>query len=154
MRKDGRLKEFSKPIPRLAFLCDTTIQVFGRCSGCSAGSGCHFEGPYTRSCPEASALQQQLELIFQCSTVVVECTFCAIGMTEAESEQQAKSRGHIAWSELRPVVESHPEIEFILVHFSERYSDDEIRLFFQTASSAGGCVANVLLWLDEGLSKA
>lgn len=155
LMKAGRLCNVKTRVPCLAFLCDTTVQVFGRCAACLAGDVCPFVGEDLRTagCPPAEDLQEQVDLIFQCSSIVVECSFVAVGMNEAEAEMQAIRRGHVAWSQLRPIVESHPHIEFILVHFSERYSDEELRVFFATASSSNCSLPNVLLWLDEGLSR-
>merc|ERR1711972_256391 len=155
MAKAGRLREVKTHAPRLAYLCDTTVQVFGPCSACRNGDACYFAAasPYTPSCDLVNELDKQSRLLFECSTIIVECSFVAVGMDEAEEQHQAMSRGHVAWSQLKPIVEAHPDIEFILVHFSERYTDDELRRFFATASSRGGPLANVLLWLDEGLSR-
>lgn len=154
MVKDGLVCEVTHSQPRLAFLCDTTVQVFGPCPRCLAGEPCAFApGRHNVPCPQATELEEQVRLIFQCSTIVVECSFVAVGMGEAEAEAQACARGHVAWSQLRPVVESHPDIQFVLVHFSERYTDGELRIFFATASSTGGSLSNILLWLDEGLTR-
>lgn len=152
MLKAGKLCDVRTSLPRLAYLCDTTVQVFGHCKGCRSGSVCEFAADYTLSCGPLHQLEQQAELIFQCSTIVVECSFLAVGMDEAKAEKEAISRGHVAWTQLRPYVESHPEIEFILVHFSKRYSDEEVRTYFETASNSGSRPPNVLLWLDDGLS--
>ena len=155
LMKKGRLCTEKTRIPRLAFLCDTTIQVFGRCAACLAGHACPFAGEDLRTggCPPVQDMQEQVDLLFQCSSIIVECSFVAVGMDEIEAERQAIRRGHVAWSQLRPIVESHPHIEFILVHFSERYTDEELRVFFSTASSSNGSLPNILLWLDEGLSR-
>jgi len=152
MLRGGLITEARIDLPRLAFLCDTTVQVFGPCSACKAGQPCPIAAnPFGSACPPAVELAQQVSLIFQCSTVVVECSFIACDMHEAEAEKHAVGRGHIAWSQLRPIVESHPEIDFILIHFSERYSDSDLRTFFTSASSSGCREPNVLVWLDEGL---
>jgi len=42
-------------------------------------------------------------------------------------------------------------ITFVLVHFSLRYKDDEIRSYFQSAGSDGTRPKNVVLWLDSGI---
>jgi len=155
MRKSGRLKDNVVQLPRVAFLCDTTVQVFGACHACRAGEACPFgQASYTAPCPRAAEISGQLDLIFQCSTIIVECSFVAVGMDEVKAEAEAMGRGHVAWSQLRPIVESHSDIDFILVHFSERYTDAELRCFFTTASSSGTFPPNVLLWLDEGLTRA
>lgn len=154
MKRAGRVKEQVLRVPRLAFLCDTTVQVFGPCPACVSGQECPFAVGHTVPCMSSAQSENQMELLLQCSTIIVECSFVAIGMDEATAEAHAIARGHVAWSQLRPIVENHSEIEFILVHFSERYTDEELREFFRTASSSGGCLSNVLLWLDEGLSRA
>lgn len=156
MMRQGRLREVTAVAPRLAFLCDTTVQVFGACAACRAGEPCEFvaEGTFTPGCGDPALLEEQAQLLFQCTTIVVECSFLAIGsMDEAAAEAEARARGHVAWTQLRPVVEAHGAVEFVLVHFSKRYTDRQIRAFFATASSSGGPVPNVLLWLDEGLSR-
>lgn len=154
-RRIGEMLKEKTAVPRFAFLCDTTVQVFGPCSACQAGGACIFAAasPHTAPCGEVAELEGQACRIFECSTVVVECSFVAVGMDEAQAEAEAMARGHVAWPHLRPIVEAHPEIEFILVHFSERYTDQELRDHFACASSQGGPLFNVLLWLDEGLSR-
>ena len=64
-----------------------------------------------------------------------------------EAEEQAIKRGHVAWSQLRPIVLDHPEIIFVLAHFSNRYKDAEIGEHFRQE----GFPANLVLWLDSGL---
>mmetsp|Transcript_72427 Transcript_72427/g.223803 ORF Transcript_72427/g.223803 Transcript_72427/m.223803 type:complete len:465 (-) Transcript_72427:116-1510(-) len=160
MRKTGATMEVEEAAPRMAFLCDTTVQVFGPCADCLAGrpEACVFadkaKSPNGRRCPTREAAEAQLASIMACSVVVVECTFLAAGgMTQAESEAQAILRGHLSWSQLRPVVEANPRTTFVLVHFSERYSDSDIRRHFLdgAGSDAGSTPKNVVLWLDSGV---
>jgi ribonuclease BN (tRNA processing enzyme) len=47
-----------------------------------------------------------------------------------KEEQNAKRRKHIHWNQLRPIVEQHPNILFVLIHFSLKYSSLQIRTFF------------------------
>ena len=42
------------------------------------------------------------------------------------SVETARSRGHMHWDELEPIVKEHPEITFILIHFSRSYKEEEI----------------------------
>lgn len=100
----------------LAYICDTTIQV--------------FQNPTST------------QLIFQCPVVLCECTFL-----ESEMEQEAMNRGHICFSQLQPFVEQHPHIQFILFHFSLRYTEPDIKQFFINLHH---CPRNIVLWLDEG----
>ena len=75
-------------MPRVAFLGDTTVEVF---TGKSA------------------------DVIFACPVVIVECTM--LGLDDGEAEQ-ARGRGHVCWTELRPIVAAHPSVHFVLTHFS------------------------------------
>eukprot|EP01116_Phalansterium_solitarium_P013901 TRINITY_DN31354_c0_g1_i1.p1 TRINITY_DN31354_c0_g1~~TRINITY_DN31354_c0_g1_i1.p1 ORF type:complete len:350 (+),score=66.87 TRINITY_DN31354_c0_g1_i1:53-1102(+) len=88
----------------------------------------------------------QAELIFRCPAIMIECTYLEDGM-----KQEAQARGHVCWCDLRPHAEAHPDTLFILFHFSQRYTEDEIRAFFCTASSTGSAPRNVVLWLDSGI---
>lgn len=150
MQKSGQIRQVTATAPRLAYLCDTTVQVFGRCAACQTGEACLFKGDYTAACMSEEEHELQAKLIFQCNTVIVECSFLAIGMDEAAAEAEAIKRGHVAWSQLKPYVEAHPETQFILVHFSKRYKDAEISAHFKDMIKIGG-PTNVLLWLDDGL---
>jgi ribonuclease Z len=60
-------------------------------------------------------------------TIIVECTF--LGDTKEEIKQ-AKEKKHIHWDNLKPYIESHPNTNFILSHFSVRYTSKEIGDFF------------------------
>jgi len=52
---------------------------------------------------------------------------------------------------LRPYVEANPQVKFVLIHFSERYQDNQLREYFATAGSDGCQPRNVVLWLDSGI---
>ena len=158
MRKSGELVSVSTVSPKVAYLLDTTAQVFGTfCEACAANDPehCKFADPevcpYSHPCGSVGdkfSVEQQRELIFSCDVVIVECSFmAAAGMSQEEAEEQAIKRGHVAWSQLRPIVLGHPEIIFVLAHFSNRYKDAEIGEHFRQE----GFPANVVLWLDSGL---
>ena len=58
-------------------------------------------------------------------TIVTECTFLY-----PEHQELAVSSMHIHWKDIRPIIESHPNVTFILTHFSARYTDSDIESFF------------------------
>eukprot|EP01102_Stenamoeba_stenopodia_P020396 TRINITY_DN7908_c2_g1_i1.p1 TRINITY_DN7908_c2_g1~~TRINITY_DN7908_c2_g1_i1.p1 ORF type:complete len:455 (-),score=116.27 TRINITY_DN7908_c2_g1_i1:238-1509(-) len=124
-----------KSFPLLAYLCDTNISIFDRSDLANDSTS-----------PEAIQHQQHMSLIFQCPVVMIECTYL-----EDEKRSEARKRGHIVWSDILPYTEAHPEITWVLFHFSQRYKDDHIRSFFQTASSQKSRPHNVVLWLDSGI---
>ena len=53
--------------------------------------------------------------IFNYTVVITECTFL-----DEESPSEATDKGHTGWTGLRPFVEQHPNITFVLIHFSLR----------------------------------
>lgn len=73
--------------------------------------------------------------------VVVECSF----LYEKNRDKAMRSK-HTLWSDLKPVVVAHPDVRFILIHFSMRYSKEELVEFFKDEG-----LQNVELMLqDEG----
>jgi len=65
--------------------------------------------------------------IIEYPVIIVECTFL-----KDDEIQNAIDTKHIHWSQLEPIVAKHPEITFMLIHFSLRYGKDEnIRDFFK-----------------------
>lgn len=159
MRRAGLVVDVDEAAPRVAYLCDTTVQVFGPCEACCAGrpEACTFaqseRAPFGQRCMPSREAELQRRAILACPAVVVECTFlAAAGMSEAEAEAEAIMRGHVSWSQLRPVVMANPDTTFVLVHFSERYKDADVRDHFAAKGGAGeGTPRNVVLWLDSGI---
>ena len=79
---------------------------------------------------------------------VVECSFIgAAGMTDEEADTQGIQRGHTSWRQLQVHVVAHPEIVFVLCHFSKRYTDVEIEEYFRSQQYC----CNIVLWLDSGI---
>lgn len=113
MNKAGKLRRKTMLRPKVAFLCDTTPQVFGsQCTACKAGdpSQCEFSSHHGAVCePDAEARATQRELLFACQSIIVECSFIgAAGMSDREADKEACNRGHSSWTQLRPHVESNP----------------------------------------------
>tara|TARA_B110000908_G_C10186032_1_gene418038 strand:+ start:153 stop:650 length:498 start_codon:yes stop_codon:yes gene_type:complete len=70
--------------------------------------------------------------------VVVECTFFM-------DEPVDVTEKHIHWCNLKQVVKSNPDVQFILVHFSMRYTWDEIISFFEEQKKD---VPNIIVWAN------
>jgi ribonuclease Z len=81
--------------------------------------------------------------ILDYSTVFIECTFIKDGEEEA-----ATSKKHIHWNQLKPFVVAHPDITFVLFHFSLKYRDEEIKEIMDE-KFAIDCIKNVELWLPD-----
>jgi ribonuclease Z len=76
--------------------------------------------------------------IFDYKHIMIECT-----IFDEENKESAYANGHIYWGDLLPIVKEHPENEFILIHFSTRYSDEEITSFFESQG-----LDNVFPWIN------
>ena len=72
--------------------------------------------------------------------VITECSFLYDG-----HKAQADRTKHTFWGDLAPVIRKFPRTTFVLVHFSLRYSDSEIRRFFAKMDDAPG---NIVVWID------
>jgi len=71
--------------------------------------------------------------------IIVECTF----ILDDELNNAVVTK-HIHWQQLKPYVLANPKTIFILVHFSLRYKDEEIKEFFDKDK-----LKNVELWLSD-----
>lgn len=70
------------------------------------------------------------EILRQHKYIVVECSFFC-----ENTEHQAVKTKHMHWKDLKPIVEANPGVLFILIHFSLRYSVQQIREFFVKQST-------------------
>ena len=71
--------------------------------------------------------------------VITECSFLL-----EEHRTQAERTRHTIWADLEPVVRRWPGTVFVLMHFSLRYSDEDVRRFFRGRDMPG----NVVVWVD------
>lgn len=72
--------------------------------------------------------------------VITECSF----LYPEHAAQAAKTK-HTIWGELEGVVRKWPRTTFVLMHFSLRYSDEEVRRFFKEMEDPPG---NIVVWVD------
>lgn len=70
------------------------------------------------------------------TTIMIECTF--LEDSELENAELTK---HIHWKNLKQYVLDHPNITFILYHFSSRYKRDFINHFFENEN-----IDNLVIW--------
>jgi len=83
------------------------------------------------------------KFLLEYPVIIVECTFFA-----DDELEQANKRKHIHWIQLKPYVVQNPTVLFILVHFSERHKDNEIRVFFENVRKIDG-ITNIHPWLTD-----
>jgi len=106
LRKQGVEIDYPFESPMFAFMGDTTARFFA----------------------EHDKLEKEgKENIYRFPLIITECTF--LGIDEDDPKRAEKTK-HTLWSELKPFVVAHPNITFVLIHFTHRYSEKEIREFF------------------------
>ena len=74
--------------------------------------------------------------LFNYKIIITECTFLY-----QEHIQRSEKTKHIHWNDIKPYIESHPEITFVLIHFSLQYTDKEIYEFFKQVN-----LPNIKVW--------
>ncbi|KAK6506648.1 hypothetical protein TWF481_005107 [Arthrobotrys musiformis] len=77
-----------------------------------------------------------------CPVVITECSF----LYESHRSQAVKTK-HTIWADLEPIVRRHRSTTWVLMHFSKRYSDEDIVAFFEGIED---CPANIVVWVDGG----
>lgn len=80
---------------------------------------------------------EEWKKIVEYPTIIIECSF----ILEDEKEQAIKTQ-HIHWDDLEPIVDKYNKNTFILIHFSQRYDNSEIRKFFEDKKRN-----NVIPWI-------
>jgi len=94
-------------------------------------------------CDTSIQVLEDNPFVFNYSTIFIECTFLKDGEEEA-----ATAKKHIHWQQLKPYVKQHPEITFVLFHFSLKYKDEEILALMEPEFETEG-IENVDLWLSD-----
>jgi ribonuclease Z len=69
--------------------------------------------------------------------IMIECTFI-----DNDHFKEAQNNRHMHWNHLKPYINSHPEMTFILYHFSFRYDKLYIKNFFINEN-----IKNVFAWI-------
>jgi ribonuclease BN (tRNA processing enzyme) len=69
---------------------------------------------------------------------MVECTFF---LDECEENFEY----HIHWKQLNPIIKNNSDVHFILIHFSMRYTWDEIGNFFEKQKNE---LPNITVWMN------
>lgn len=82
--------------PTLAYVCDTSINVF-----------------------------KDNPSLLSYKTIIIECTFL-----KDEHNMRAEETLHISWNDLKPFIINNKQNNFMLMHFSMQYRDNEIIDFF------------------------
>lgn len=72
--------------------------------------------------------------IFKYPIIMVECTF----ILECDY-LKAKEKKHMHWNDLEPIIRSHPNNNFILYHFSKKYTRESIDEFFTLYDKPENC---------------
>lgn len=94
-------------------------------------------------CDSSIKVLETAPFILDYPTVFIECTFIMDG-----EEEHAREKQHIHWNELKPYVKENKDVTFILMHFSLKYKDEEIKERMEGELKSEG-IDNVYLWLSD-----
>jgi ribonuclease Z len=75
--------------------------------------------------------------------IIHEVTF--LGQPSSDLDDSTKRKGHTHYSLLHPWILAFPQVTFICVHWSLRYSREDVLDYFET--NYGGVPKNVVLWI-------
>jgi ribonuclease Z len=87
--------------------------------------------------------ERHTEILPKYTHVIHEVTF--LGPPTDALESSTRRKGHTHYAELHPFICAFPQTTFICVHWSLRYSRDDILQFFD--KQYGGVPRNVVLWI-------
>eukprot|EP01119_Soliformovum_irregulare_P003023 TRINITY_DN13303_c0_g1_i1.p1 TRINITY_DN13303_c0_g1~~TRINITY_DN13303_c0_g1_i1.p1 ORF type:complete len:292 (+),score=61.21 TRINITY_DN13303_c0_g1_i1:49-924(+) len=79
--------------------------------------------------------------ILEYPVVIVECT-----ILHSDHKDSAPKSGHVYWGDLEPIVASHPQTTFVLIHFSMRYTRKNVAEFFEPIKER---LPNIHVWLES-----
>lgn len=81
-------------------------------------------------------------------TIMIECTFIL-----PDEHDNAILTKHIHWEYLKPYILAHPQINFVLYHFSQRYQPEQIKEFFDNEfydkENNVTLIDNVKIWISS-----
>ena len=80
--------------------------------------------------------------VFNYPYIIIESTFILPDQIDLAIKNK-----HTHWQQLIPYVVNHPEITFILIHFSPRYRDQEIIDFFENEKKKLN-ICNIKAWIN------
>ena len=120
--EDGEIVNEKVLIPLFCFLGDTDHRVFEDAKDINKRTLKH----YKKGMPEPRLRPEIPNPVFNYPVIIVECTYI-----DPDHERDAKNDKHMHWKNLKPIVLAHPEIHFVLIHFSARYRSDYIDDFFR-----------------------
>jgi len=83
------------------------------------------------------------EILPKYKFMIHEVTF--LGKPSSKLDESTRKKGHTHYSQLHPWICSFPETTFVCVHWSLKYSRDDVLKFFE--SEYGGVPKNVVLWV-------
>jgi ribonuclease Z len=83
------------------------------------------------------------EILPKYKHVIHEVTF--LGKPSSKLDETARKKGHTHYSQLHPWICAFPDTTFVCVHWSLRYSREDVLRFFD--EEYGGVPKNVVLWV-------
>ncbi len=85
-------------------------------------------------CDSTIEVLEKNKSILKYPIVIIECTFIV--------DDESTCKDHIYWSDLEEYVKEYTDVLFVLIHFSRRYKDKEIKEFFEKKD-----YKNIKVWI-------
>ncbi len=76
--------------------------------------------------------------ILNYQNIIMECSF-----VNTEDLIHASEKKHMNWNNLKPWIQSNPQIDWTLTHFSQKYKKEQLEIFFQQEN-----LSNVKPWIN------
>merc|ERR1712150_275985 len=137
LRKQGVKICETVEVPLFTFMGDTHVTALLKKN--DGETPCHTSEGDTSTTQNQQEQKAEVPLALQAPIVIIECTF----LSHDDTTKALKTK-HVVWPELRPIVQANPEVQFVLIHFSRRWTVQMIREFF----SGDEIPKNVIPWIE------
>jgi ribonuclease Z len=96
----------------------------------------YFSGDTTHELFELESNKNKQILSYP--NIIIECSFVF-----EEDLTHAFEKKHMGWSNLKPYIQSNPNTNWILTHFSQKYKKEQVEKFFEQEN-----IPNIKLWIN------
>lgn len=104
-------------------------------------------GQFAYICDTTTKVLEDFPSILTFPIVIIECTF----LYSNELEQSISTK-HVHWVLLEPYILANPTVVFVLIHFSMRYTEEEVlRFFFEVKREKG--ISNIKVWAGDTMQE-
>jgi ribonuclease Z len=104
-------------------------------------------GRFAYICDTTTNVLDEFPTILTFPIVIIECTFLY-----PNDLDQSMSTKHVHWDLLEPYILANPATVFVLIHFSLRYTEEEVLRFFIEVKETKG-ISNIKVWAGDTMKE-